>query len=252
MRLKNIWPFVISLILWLLSQGFLLYPRLFYFALILGSLLIIISIRYLAGQDEKKRWPLFTITPLLFFLSFSGYSAILFNYYWIQFIFILVAWFIFAYLRNFYYYSTYQASERREKVDSLLLTGSFLSLFATASVLYGLPVFLSWPFNFLLLIFIPISGLLLVQFLSLRRLKFGPHILFIIIEVIILAELAWVISLLPLNFTILGFILAIIYYFLLIVFRLYLNNDLQGRKLRLPLIFSSLILIILLLTARWL
>jgi len=252
MKLKHFYPFIVSLVLWLLSQTFLLYPRFFYFALPLGGLLIIFSVKYLAGQREKKRWFLFVFAPLIFFLSFSSYSAILFNYYWIQLIFILVAWFIFAYLRNLYYYLTYQAPERAEKVDSLLLAGGFLSIFATASVLYGLPIFLSWPFAVLLSIFIPISFLSLTHFLPLRQLGLGSHLLFVIIEVTILAELAWALSWLPLNFTILGFILAIFYYFALIVFRLYINNELGRRNLRLPLILSSLILLILLLTARWL
>ncbi len=252
MKLKSLCPFITALVLWLFGQTFLLYPHFFYFALFLGGLLIIFSVKYLAGKNEKKRWPLLTLSPLLFFLSFSWYVALIFNYYWIQFIFILIAWFVFAYLRNLYYYLTYQAPEREQKVDSLLLTGGFLTIFAVASVLYGLPIFLSWPFSILILIFIPISFLLFIQFLSLRKIAFKTHSLFIILEVVVLAELAWALSLLPLNFNILGVILAIFYYLLLTILRFRLNNEPLGRNLRLPLIFSLIILIILLLTSRWL
>jgi hypothetical protein len=74
---------------------------------------------------------------------------------------------------------------------------------------------------------------------------------FFLASIFILAELTLVIYFLPLSFNILGFFIAIIYYLLLMALRLALKNDFSVRTLRLPLIFSCILVILLLLTSRW-
>jgi len=244
-------PLVIPLIVWFLSQAFLIEPPFFYSALALGVLLITLSVRSIVRQNAAGDWPPFIISPVLFFLSFSTYATMIVGRFWIQLIFLLVAWFLFSYFKNLYYYSTYSVPERADKLDSLLSGGGFLTIFAAAGVLFGLPTFLNWPLIATLLIFVPIVWLLLIQFFPLK-VGWHPSGSLLFIMVMILTELAWVFSLLPLSFNLLAFFLAIAYYLSILIVRLDSRGGLVFSALKLPLILSAIAVLVLLLTARWL
>ncbi len=252
MNYKRLIPLVVPVLVWALSQIFLAVPSFFYFGLSAGLLIIVLGVRYLAQRSKIKNWSFFIIAPALFFLSFSLYASLISSYYLIQFIFILSFWFIFSYLKNLYYFFIYEAPEREHKLDNLMIGGGFLTLFASASSLYGLPIFLNWPFIEFLLIFIPLVFLLLIQFLAVQKTSFKENASLIFVNILLLSEIALVFSFLPFNFNVLGFLLAILFYFFLLIIRLRFKGELNLHNLKLPIIFSLLIFIITILTARWL
>ncbi len=240
----------LPLSLWILGQVFLWRPDLFFVCLSFGALLIILSAKLISAPD--RGWPPFVIAPLLFFLSFSLYSAIIINRFWIQFIFLLVAWFAFSYFKDLYHYRRLASDEMTNRFGALFASGGFLTVFAAAAVLFDLPVFINWPLPLMLLIFMALVYLLFIQFLFLRRITWEGTGLLIITGTLILTELAWVLSFLPLDFNVLALLLAIFYYLVLAAVRLYWRNNLNSRALRLPIILSAGAVVILLLTARWL
>ncbi|MHB8904152.1 MAG: hypothetical protein ACYC40_03570, partial [Patescibacteria group bacterium] len=120
------------------------------------------------------------------------------------------------------------------------------------SSLYGLSSFISFPTSFLLLFFLPIAFLLFVQFAPLRKDFWSENKFLLPINVLILLELALALSFLPLNFNLLGFCLALGYYFLLTVMRFRWQGKLDRRNLKNLVILSIVIVFILFLSARWL
>ena len=252
MKYQRLIPLLIPLLLWCLSQVFSWYSNVFYYSLIIGTVLIIGAVKLEARPNRIQDWPLFIISPALVFLSFSFFSSLISNIYWIQATFLLAAWFIFAYFRNLYYYWRYNAPERANKLDNLLVSGGFLTIFAIAASLYNLPVFLSLPFFLLLVIFCPLIFLMFFQFLPVQKLAFQTAWPLMLVNTLTLAELAWGLSLLPFSFYILGFLMAVFYYFLLSVWRLSWRQALNRRTLQWPVIFSLIIVIILFLTSSWL
>lgn len=246
----------LPLIIWLLNQAFLLRPSFFYSAMALGLLLIIFGVRALARLDKNKYWPLLIAPPALFFLSFSLYVTLIPNRwpsnFWIQGIFILEAWFIFSYLRNLYYYLAYHALERQQKLSDLLVSGGFLSMFAIGASFYGLPAFINWPLYLLLLSLAPLIFLLFSQFIPFKNLNLKTNLILLLTNTLMLLELAGVISLLPLNYNLLGFVLALAYSFQLLVLQLSWRGELTAKRLKLPIIALVALVIILFLTASWL
>jgi len=253
MSFKRFIPVIVPLLIWFIGQAFWRLSNLFYSALAVGALIIILSVRYLAGR-HKPDWPLLAISPALFFLSVSCYIAIIIGNFWVQTLFILIAWFLFVYLRNLYYYFTRQESESiyEDKLDNLLIAGSFLSVFAAATTLFSLPIFINWSIWATIPIIAAFIWLMFVQFLPLKKMKSLPAQGLMLASVLGLAELAWGLSLLPLRFHLLGLFLAIAYYLALFIIRLHLRGALNRRVLKVPLILSALAFIILFLTARWL
>jgi hypothetical protein len=249
MKYKRFLPLLTPVLIWLLSQAFLIIPQFFYSALALGTLLIVISVKLLVGRSAAKNWLLWAVAPLLFFLSLTTYTAIITNHFWMQFIFLLIVWFLFSYLRNLFYQAADGVS--RFKSDDLLMVGGFLAIAAAAAVLFDLPAFLNWPLPIMLLIFALISWLSFIQFYPMNG-SLPSHYGLMIANVLILTELAGVLALLPLNFNILALFLAIIYYLLLTVMRLNGRGILNRHFLTTPLILSAIAISLLLLMARWL
>jgi hypothetical protein len=252
MNYRRLVPLLIPLSAWLVSQVFLLVPPIFLIAVLLEIIVIFIGVKILVGKAAKRDWPLYIIAPTLFFLSFSSYAAIIVNRLAIQTIFLLTAWFLFSYFKNLYYYLSYEAPDRAVKIDYLLVSGGFLTVFAGAGVLLDLPAFINWPLWAIVVIFIPLFGLLFLQFLPFKKTTLSTSGLWLIIGTIVLTELAWVLALLPLNFNILALILAIGYYFIVSALRLEWQGHLSRRTLKYPIILSVFIILLLLLTASWL
>jgi len=243
---------LVPFLLWVLDEIFIFKPDFFFVALGLGLLIITFGVRRLIKKQSLKFWPIFILPPSLFYLSFSFYSAMIVGQFWIQVIFLLNAWFIFFYLQNIYYYFSFGAPEREVKLRRLLTSGSFLSTFVIASSLYALPIFLSWPFFILLLIFTLISFGLFGQFLALEKNISAEQKIFWGVKVLILAESAGALFLLPLNYNILGLLLAIIFYLLILFDDWRAAGRLYYKNLKWPLIIGSLVIILILLSARWL
>jgi hypothetical protein len=221
--------------------------------LAIGSLFIALSVKYIIGR-QPLFWPAFIIAPLLFFISGAGYAAVIVSNFWIQIIFLVIAWFIIAYLRNLYYYASPTADSAlwAAKFDNLLMSGGFLTAFAAAAVLFDLPAFLNWPLFLMLPVWAILAWLLLLQFKPFKTGASWPTGVLPTISVLVLTELAWIFSLLPLNFNILALFLALSYYLCLLIIRLQTRGGLNRRALKLPLILSIIAIILLFFTARWL
>ncbi len=232
MKYQRIIPLITPLSVWLLCQAFLRWPGFFYSVLAIGSLLIVLSVKYLVGR-EKSAWPLLTIAPVIFFLTFSCYAAIIIGGFWVQFLLVLIFWFLFVYLKNLYYYFTHKELESifEDKLDNLLLVGSFLSVFTAATVLFSLSTFITWPLWATIMILAAVICLLFIQFMPFKRVNPEQAKALIMVSVLGLAELAWGLSFLPLKYHLLGLFMAIGYYLVLVIIRFHLQGNLNRRSL---------------------
>ena len=252
MQKKSVLIMLVVIFLWFLNQAFLLRPVLFYIALALGGLLIILLTRHIVKPFRKHGWLAWLIAPLLFWLALSLYSTLITGYFLIQVLFLVITWFIYSYFNSLYYYLFERDFELHKKFDRLFLSGGLLTCAATGASLYGLSSFISLSVNYLLLFFVPIAILLFVQFAPLRFNFWEDNKFLLPISIFILLELAWVLSTLPLDFNLLGFCLALGYYFLLTVMRLRWQGKLEIRNLKGLIILSIVIIFVLFFSARWL
>lgn len=236
----------------MLDEIFFFKPQFFFVSLALGLIIITLGVYVLIKNRSERFWLGFILPPALFFLSFSFYSAVIVSQFWIQAIFLLIVWFTFAYLKNIYYYFSFGAPERADKLRRLLLSGAFLSAFALAAILFALPIFLNLPLAILIGLFAVISLPLFGQFLLFSKDIEPEQKIFWLVNVLILTEVVSVFSLLPLSYNILGLMTAIIFYLLILFEDWRLTNRLNYRHLRWPLIIGSVIFIFILLSARWL
>lgn len=251
---NKIWQFsFITFFIWLLSQLFLWQPDLFFVALGLSVLMIVLTVRQIITQNSKFFWPWFIASPILFYLAATFYSAILANHYWIQLILAANAYILFVYFKNIYYHLAFGAPEREAKLRKVLLSASFLSFFAAAATLYALPIFLNLSFWSIFFIFIFLIALFFAQRLLLIPTgKNSDEVLFLGINTIVLTEISGALLLLPLNYNVRGLLLALMFYSLILFNNWRREARLNLKNLKWPLVIGISMILIILLSARWL
>ncbi len=252
MKKNSLYLFLTPVLLWFLNELYIFEPSLFFVSLSFSLLILAFFIRLLITKNSKEFWPQYIVSPVLFYFSFSFYSAMIVNQFLIQVIFALNAWFIFSYLKNIYYFLAFGAPEREHKLHRLLLSGAFLSVFALASTIYALPIFLNWSFINLLFIFVLFSLAAFGQFLIFSKNADTAQKIFLGVNTLVLSEFAGIVFLLPLNYNILGLLVAIVFYLLILFNNWRIEDRFNFKNLRWPITIASLIFIIILLSARWL
>lgn len=239
-----------SALIWALSELFIIKPGLFFVSIALSVLVIVLTVKKLVGRQRIVFWPLLTISPILYYLAATFYSAILTNQWWIQLILVSSAYAVFSYLKNIYYFFSFGAPEREVKLRKFILSFSFLAFFAAAATLYALPIFLNFSLGFIFLLLFLLGGLFFAQLNILAR-NHRESWLFWSLNTIILGELSGVLLLLPLSFNVRGILAAIFFYGLILFNNWRSEGRLNFRNLRWPIILTFLLIFIILFSARW-
>lgn len=254
--LKNrILPIYTALLFLLSFEIFLARPRLIYAALAVIILGIVLSARKMAnGSMIDKRWWNFIILPILFSSGLIAYATLLpyKTAFVMQGLFFLGSLFIYFYMRSAYYHLVLPTAERRMSFENISWFGNFLTFFFIASSIYGFESFLNMPIWPFCLIILAVVFLLVYQMFLASRIDPKSRGIYILVSCFVITELAWAMFYLPFNFNVTGAILAVDYYVLTGVLKVYLNNGLSKAIIERYLAYGFFILFIILITARWL
>ena len=249
---KRFIPLLIPLIGLILNETVLLYPKLFFVSLTLGSLIIFLGIKLLGRNNKEKFWPFFSILPILLFLSFSTYAALISSGLLVQLFFLAAFVLNFYYLRTLYYYLINKEYDRGIQLSSFSVFAGFFIIFCIYSSVFFLPLFINLQPSLLALIPFPIIWFLFFNGVYFNLKSFTEGALIFFINALVLAQLAWILSYFPLSANILGFIVALIYYLFVIISLLHFKGNLNRKTAKWPIILVLFSFLILFLTAHWL
>jgi hypothetical protein len=251
MNKKRIIPLIIPFFLLVLSELFLLYPSIFFVAISLGLLSILFSIRYLAKDNEEKFWPSYLVLPSFIWISFSSYAFLLPNPLLIQLFILSMLVLNFIYFKNIYYYLFSKKSEKEKNLDNFSYNYSFLIVFALFSSFYTLPLFININFTPFFFILGLVLMLLFWQTVFFLRGDRNIKIVLAFISALLLGQLSWVLFMLPLKANILGFIMAVGFYFVSTMLRLNIKGELNKKTIKWPLALTVIMILLVLLSAPW-
>jgi hypothetical protein len=243
-----LFPFVI----WLLAQVYFIWPELFYLVLSLSIILTIVLTFTLKQPGPKTPWWVLAILPVSFLTSITVYISLQASSLFIQFLFLALAIFLFNYFKNLYYF--WQRPDLYQEEDNVVIRayGSFLVIFFSAAVLYGLQSLISltaWP---MMIIFFIVTLAVISLNLVFENFETKTSWQFSVMIAWLITQMALVFSFLPLSYNVSALSVGIVYYLLINLARLYLQKALSPRKIKLYLTLSYAGLAFLLLTARWL
>jgi len=246
-------PLLVPLIIFCLFEAFLLKPKIIYLSVVISlSLILFVSRQFFSsGSLKRGRWSI-SIFPALAIISFAAYSTIIPSRLVMNLLFILLLAILYIYLRTLYYYLIQpELYAKGLSIEIISSYGNFVNYFLASSYLFGLASFLDFPIWPLMIIILFISFFAIFEELWAKDINPGESLVFIIIGALILLEIGWSISFLPINYNIAGLILAICYYMAVGLLKYYILNKLDKKIIRFYLTLGFFSIFVLLLTSRW-
>jgi hypothetical protein len=254
---KQFLPAGVSFLVLFFFEILLWRPKFFYYSLTASLLVLLLAYWQLhLGDIEKKRWIGFLILPPFFIIGLAFYASMLANFsFWdkilIHSLFFFNSIFIYLYLRFSYFYFLKPYIFKEADFKNISSCGNYLSSFLIFSSCYGFFLFLNIQF-WLLAPFVLLSLFFLsFQFFWLEKMEAKKNILILLVIPLVLTEIYWALAFLPLNYSVAGLILSIIYFAVVNLTKFHLADNLDKNIIRNYLIFSISILLLILLTARW-
>ena len=251
MKYNRYLPLLAPVLSTVFLELFLLWPNLMYVFIVLAILLFFfVIIQFIKASEKEIEWWNLLILPSLFYVGLALFSAMITNRAIIQALFIVKLFFIYFYFRSLYYILN---TDRQTlySLDNMSAYGNFLTFYFIASSIYGLQSFLNLSVWLLMIFLLLAIWLIVYQAAWVNKVVFRVAFFYILVISLVLVELAWSISFLPLSFYILGLIMAVCYYMIIGLVRFYLREKLDKNTIKLYLIFGFSSILLVLLTASW-
>lgn len=191
------------------------------------------------------------LLPLLFFASLSFSATILVNRWLIQIIFAFLILFLSRYLKLLYNFWVKNDLKQIDRLPNFSLSAGLIIIFSSIFNIYSLQVFVSW--STWSLFFLSCLAVVLVVYHNWQicQLNIKENLnLFVIVNLLLIETIA-VLFFWPFTYQLLALIVVLVYYVLLNCARLYLGSNLDKAKIKFYLIFSSVVFVVLILSARW-
>lgn len=197
-----------------------------------------------------SRWDIL-ISP--FALVFSSLFFIIFlDNVWLKHLLALfTAFLLFVFLEDVFYYFFRVTKYQVYSLENISSYVNLASAFFFYSGAYGLSIFLKTDSWILALAVGLITFLISYQTMKINGLNWRSSWLYILIIVIICLEVFWALGFWPTSFYVNGLILATVYYIVLNLMSFKIFNRLEKKMIIRYLTVGSLVLIIILGTARW-
>lgn len=223
-----------------------------YVVIVLGLLLLFFTARqFVRSARKSESWQNYVLLPGYFFIGIVLFSAMMPSHYLVRLLFLLNTIFLYYYLRAVYHRLTESSLSDYFSLENLSAYGNFTAFYFLASAIYGFQVFLNISVWILIIFLIFITALMVYQTVWINRIDRQIGFFYLLIICLVLAQLGWAISFLPLSFYILGLIMAIYYYILTGISRYHMQKKLENKIVKLYLGFGLISLIAVLATARW-
>jgi hypothetical protein len=252
MKYNRFLPLIVPLITFFLLQAFFFSPKLLYIVFVLILLLFFFTTRQFTLESKKdKEWWNYIILPFIFSSGLIVFSTMIPSMLLVQVLFLINTVFLYFYFRSIFFNLIKEDYYQKYSLENLSSYGNFLAVYFLASSLYGLQVFLSIETWALMIVLIFIIALIVYEVMWANNIDLRVGVVYILLICLVLTEIAWAASFLTLSFYILGLILAVCYYILIGLTRFYLLKRLNGRLIKMYLIFGFSSIAIVLFTARW-
>jgi hypothetical protein len=223
----------------------------FYYILVFCNLVIFSLYFFAHATKTNGSWFKVLILPLLFFNSSILYSSILTNTLLIQLIYFFFLITLFVYLRNLYIYFFKPLRYKAQSLENINFLISFVIIFYSVSGILGLKNFIDLNLWQIIIPIVIVLFFTLFQLFQLYQIKLKNNIIFSIILTLTLAEVVLICTFLPHLYSIIGLVIAIIFYASAGLSLLYLSHKLTKVQIKTHLGLSVTFLLLILLSSRW-
>jgi len=245
--------------------------KIWYVVIILAVLLFLVT-KFVIGKQFRAKDALPSAVPGILKRSLSGWkdffvfyslglllvlSSILFllileNTYLRYILIILVSGAITFYLQLIFGYLYSSHKYQPFSLNRFFEYSSLLIIFFTSVGLLALNIFLYFSFWLTGLILAVLAVILILQNLEINKLDLKKYYYFPFILFIIIFELSALLTWLPINYYLKGFLIAILYFLFLNLMNRSLKNNWNKKAIFWMIIIVTVVVVILMFTTRWL
>jgi hypothetical protein len=212
---------------------------------------ILTAMNFTRNSSTEKWWN-YAILPTCFTVSLVAFVVLISNEFFVGTLFLLNTLFIYLYFRTIYGIINASDEEPGYSLENLSSYGNFLAVYFLSASVYGLQSFLGASIAYLMIFFVIFIAFVSYQVMWANKINPKEFLKFLFLICVVLLELAWSISFLTLSYYVLGLVLAIFYYILIGIIRFHLRGNLDKKIIKLYVIFGSICMLVVLLTATWL
>jgi hypothetical protein len=249
-KLNYFLPFVFAVITFFLVEWCFVNPNIVYVSLVL-LIVLNTAAAFLLGRKKQSDWWKFLLLPALANVISVSYAVILTNQMAIQSIALLLIIFNYIYWRYVFYYLHRQNLYIPFSLENLSFYVSFIIIFLLGSLIYGLRSLLSLNILILGVIVLICLSLIVLQVFWISKLNWRQNKVYLLVMLLVLMEEFFMLSLLPLDYNILGFVWATTYYLTISLVSDKLKDRLTRQKVKYLLILTAISWLVLFVSARW-
>lgn len=237
----------------LLSAGLLIWwyvqPTMLGPVLGVGTVIFLFTAQRL--DRTRSDWWRFAILPVIWLTSVLFFSTLVSGPFSMPALLALAFIGIVAYWRCADLYTTASARYRPFSLERLSGLLNFLGIFFFAAAVYGAKTFLDVPTWLVVLCFSIFVCLTLYQWVWITKLDWRKSWRWPVTAAIVMIELFFLVLSFPLDFRIMGFFVAVVYYAVLSLINQRLAQDMPAKSFRLAFVLIIIVWLAVLVTARW-
>ncbi len=200
---------------------------------------------------SRKDWWIFSLLPLFLLLSGLSYSLMFGQQFLALGIISISTLGSILYWRLVFLYAFRQGAFRPFSLEKSSNYLSLLTIFFSTASIFGLKIFIDLPLWQLLSAAVITNLAVITQWLWFEKIVWRTHWVYGVLMFLALLEFYIVFSFLPINFHILGFSMAVMWYALSTIVSDQLSGHPSSARARFVLIITLVATLAVLLTARW-
>jgi len=249
-KLNYFIPFVFAIAVLGILEWFISHPGFIYIAL---GLFVVLNLAtaYFLGRKQQSDWWKFALLPGLANIVTTSYMVILTNDLLLQILILLLLIFNYIYWRYVFYYLHRQAQYQPFSLENISFYISFIIIFLLGSLTYGLRSLLSLSVLGLSIVIFVFLSTTVLQVFWISKLNWKKNLAYLVVIILVLMEMFYMLSFLPLDHNLLGFVWATIYYVIISIVSDKLKDRLTNQKVKYLLLLTGFSWLVLFLSARW-
>ncbi len=211
----------------------------------------IITMFFVCKQKINRNFFHFLILPTMFSLSSWVFSIFIVEPMIFHIVVVLSALLLYALIHQYYLYFYIPFKYQPYSLESMSLYISLIAAFFLFAAGFGGLILLQLNVWLLALVLVVTMGLIAYQYFWINKFNVQKNWLFVVIIVLVLAELFVAVSYLPTGYYVNSFILTVSLYLMLGFSKHYLSETLNRKRVLTFFVVSGLCLLAVLISARW-
>ncbi len=193
----------------------------------------------------------FLILPLFLSISIFFFLLLIPQTFFRHLIIFFGVFVIYLYFRNLYYYFHKKQEYKVNSLENISLYANILTFFLLSSSFFAFIIFLNSRIWIIMLWLLLFGSTLIYQLFWISKVELKKNLFYLIIIVLIVEELFWSITLLPLDYYSKGILLSLVYYTVIGLSKYKLDDNLTSKIVKRYLFISIASIVLILFTAKW-